>query len=146
MSGFPLGVLSRLLTVLRLLYASDGCDYRLAIQRWWRSRAPVQAKGRRRGRRCGSLHTAASLRAYTITMACYTATLPGREESEHCMQAAVSFNMPLCPCQWQPSQLCEYMRQLAVMDSRMIHEHVHTGMQRRMTRAQAGSSSCACGA
>ena len=64
-SGFPLGVLSRLLTVLRLLYASDGCDYRLAIQRWWRSRAPVQAKGRRRGRRCGSLHTAESKHAYT---------------------------------------------------------------------------------
>lgn len=51
MSGFPLGVLSRLLTVLRLLYAADGNDYRLAVQRWWRITAPAQAKGRRRGRR-----------------------------------------------------------------------------------------------
>ncbi len=49
--GFPLGVLSRLLTVLRMLYASDGNDYRLAIQRWWRTSTPVQPKGRRRGRR-----------------------------------------------------------------------------------------------
>ena len=54
--GFPLGVLSRLLTVLRLLYASNGCDYRLAIQRFWRSRAPAQAKGRRRGRRYSFFH------------------------------------------------------------------------------------------
>ena len=52
--GFPLGVLSRLLTVLRLLYASDGNDYRLAVQRWWRTTMPAQGKGRRRGRRYNS--------------------------------------------------------------------------------------------
>jgi hypothetical protein len=49
--GFPLGVLSRLLTVLRLLYASDGNDYRLAVQRWWRTATPMHGEGRRRGRR-----------------------------------------------------------------------------------------------
>lgn len=50
--GLALGVLSRLLTVLRLLYASDAGDYRVAVQRWFRrsnERGP-----RRRGRRCCS--------------------------------------------------------------------------------------------
>ena len=51
-SGFPLSVLSRLLSVLRLLYAADGNDYRLAVQRTWRTAAPAQGRGRRRGRRC----------------------------------------------------------------------------------------------
>ena len=53
-SGFPLSVLSRLLSVLRLLYAADGNDYRLAVQRTWRATAPAQGRGRRRGRRCAS--------------------------------------------------------------------------------------------
>ena len=38
--------------VLRLLYAADGNDYRLAVQRWWCAAAPAQGRGRRRGRRC----------------------------------------------------------------------------------------------
>ena len=47
--GLALGVLSRLLTVLRLLYTADAADYRVAVQRWFRrshDRGP-----RRRGRR-----------------------------------------------------------------------------------------------
>ena len=49
--GLALGVLSRLLTVLRLLYMADAADYRVAIQRWFR-RSSDRGAPRRRGRRC----------------------------------------------------------------------------------------------
>jgi len=53
-SGFALGHASRLLTILRLMYASGIGDYRLALQRWWRTNRS-RNKPRLRGRRCDSL-------------------------------------------------------------------------------------------